>query len=100
MQKAVYSLTEMAIALVPVFAHLGAWGRKWLPVSKQLAIRAQLLEEGGPKMWEQFMVELRCEHLGKKPRRSTRQAKGESVRDRLEAGYQAMLARFASQITT
>src|SRR3569623_1885793 len=25
-QKAIYSLTEMAIALVPVFAHIGAWG--------------------------------------------------------------------------
>ena len=40
-QKAIYSLTEMAIELVPIMAHLGAWGRKWLPVSEELSIRAQ-----------------------------------------------------------
>src|SRR5690606_19346297 len=44
-QKAIYSLTEMGIELVPVFAVIGAWGRKWLPVSEELSIRAQLLEE-------------------------------------------------------
>jgi DNA-binding HxlR family transcriptional regulator len=27
-QKATYSLTEKTIALVPVFAHLGAWGSR------------------------------------------------------------------------
>ena len=63
-QKAIYSLTEMAIGLVPIMAHLGAWGRRWLPVSEELSIRAQLLEEGGPDMWERFMQELREEHLG------------------------------------
>ena len=50
-QKAVYSLTEKSIALVPIFAHLGAWGRRYLPVSEELSIRAQLLEEGGPALW-------------------------------------------------
>jgi DNA-binding HxlR family transcriptional regulator len=29
-QKAIYSLTEKAIELVPVFAMLGAWGRRHL----------------------------------------------------------------------
>src|SRR3974390_2451856 len=29
-QKAVYSLTESAIELVPVFAQIGAWGSRWL----------------------------------------------------------------------
>src|SRR5215216_6415681 len=53
-QKAIYSLTEMAITLVPILAHLGAWGRVWLPVSEELSIRAELLEKGGPPMWEQF----------------------------------------------
>src|SRR5512147_1551863 len=43
-QKAIYSLTEKAIALVPVFAQIGAWGRRFLPVSEELSIRAQLLE--------------------------------------------------------
>jgi DNA-binding HxlR family transcriptional regulator len=64
-QKAIYSLTEKAIELVPVFAMLGAWGRRHLSVSRELAIRAQLLEAGGAEMWEAFMEELRTLHLGK-----------------------------------
>ncbi|MFS8048356.1 winged helix-turn-helix transcriptional regulator [Rhizobium sp. BR 314] len=64
-QKAVYSLTEMAIDLVPLFAHMGAWGRKHLPVSEELSIRAELLENGGATLWEDFMEELRAKHLGK-----------------------------------
>ncbi|MGH3118983.1 MAG: winged helix-turn-helix transcriptional regulator, partial [Gaiellales bacterium] len=58
-QKAVYSLTEQAIALVPVFAQIGAWGSRYLPVSQALSIRAKVLEEGGPRMWDAFMAELR-----------------------------------------
>jgi DNA-binding HxlR family transcriptional regulator len=64
-QKGIYSLTEMAIELVPLFAHMGAWGRRHLPVSEELSIRAELLEEGGPPLWEDFMDELRAQHLGK-----------------------------------
>ncbi|WP_037155630.1 winged helix-turn-helix transcriptional regulator [Rhizobium freirei] len=64
-QKAVYSLTEMAIDLVPLFAQMGAWGRKHLAVSEELSIRAELLENGGAKLWEDFMEELRAKHLGK-----------------------------------
>lgn len=63
-QKALYSLTEMGIALVPVFAAMGAWGRKFLPVSEELSIRAELLEHGGQAMWDAFMDELRHLHLG------------------------------------
>ena len=63
-QKAIYSLTEMGIQLVPVFAAMGTWGRKFLPVSDELSIRAELLEVGGPDMWEAFMEELRHLHLG------------------------------------
>jgi DNA-binding HxlR family transcriptional regulator len=86
-QKAIYSLTEMAISLVPVLAHLGAWGRKWLPVSPELSIRAQLMEEGGPEMWDRFMAELREEHLG-----IAAGTKGASVRAMLQAGYEAVMA--------
>jgi len=64
-QKAVYSLTEMSIDLVPLFALMGAWGRKYLAVSEDLAIRAELLEKGGPPLWEDFMEELRALHLGR-----------------------------------
>lgn len=62
-QKAIYSLTEQAIQLVPVFAMIGSWGRRHLPVSAELSIRARLLEEGGPPMWDEFMDELRLIHI-------------------------------------
>ncbi|WP_218940285.1 winged helix-turn-helix transcriptional regulator [Denitrobaculum tricleocarpae] len=84
-QKNVYSLTEKAITLVPVFAHLGAWGRRWLPATPQYSIRAQLLEEGGPEMWERFMDDLRVEHLGKTSRRL-----GPTVAEELQAAFDAM----------
>ncbi|PZM12051.1 winged helix-turn-helix transcriptional regulator [Rhizobium tubonense] len=64
-QKAIYSLTEMAIDLVPLFALMGAWGRKYLDASEDLSIRAQLLEEGGQPLCDDFMDELRSMHLGK-----------------------------------
>src|SRR3546814_6505823 len=63
-QKAIYSLTKKAIELLPVFAHIGAWGTRHLPVSEELSIRAKLLAEGGPSLWKAFMAELQEEHLG------------------------------------
>ena len=36
-QKAVYSLTEKSIALVPIFAQLGAWGRRYTPATERCA---------------------------------------------------------------
>lgn len=66
-QKAIYSLTEPAIQLVPLLAQMGAWGRRHAPVSEELSIRARLLEEGGPVMWKWLMVELRATHLGEPP---------------------------------
>ncbi|HVG61918.1 MAG TPA: helix-turn-helix domain-containing protein [Hyalangium sp.] len=94
-QKAVYSLTEKSIALVPIFAHLGAWGRRYLPVSEELSIRAQLLEEGGPAMWEQFMAELREVHLGIPARR-----RGPTVAEQLRAAYEKVRARQAAKAST
>src|SRR5690348_2586251 len=70
-QKAIYSLTEQGIALLPVLAQMAGWGHKYLPVSEELGIRAQLLEEGGIAMWDEFMAELRETHLGLS-RRKTR----------------------------
>ena len=70
-QKAIYSLTEPSIELVPLLAHMGAWGRRHTPATRELSIRAQLLEEGGERMWKAFMAELRSIHLGAPaPRRS------------------------------
>ncbi len=89
-QRSVYSLTEKAIQLVPVLVHLGAWGRRHLAVSAALSLRAGLLEEGGPPMWDAFMQELREIHLG-----VPRIAEGPSVRDRLQAAYSAFEAEAA-----
>ena len=93
-QKAIYSLTEPAIELVPIMAHLGAWGRKWLPVTEELSIRAELLEDGGDAMWAQFMDELREEHLGASSPATT--GWKPSVRGHLQAAYEAVVARQAA----
>lgn len=63
-QKALYSLTGKGIDLLPVLVQLGAWGRHYLPTTPELAIRQQLMEEGGPALWQDFMAELRHLHLG------------------------------------
>jgi DNA-binding HxlR family transcriptional regulator len=88
-QKGIYSLTEKAIELVPIMAHLGAWGRKWLPVSEELSIRARLLEEGGAPMWQKFMAELRVEQLGAQAEGLA----GPSVRETLQAAYEGVVMR-------
>lgn len=85
-QKSIYSLTEMGIALVPVFAAMGSWGRKFLAVSEELSIRAELLENGGPALWEDFMQELRSMHLDAP-------APKESVFVRLRQAYEDVVAR-------
>ncbi len=88
-QKALYSLTESGIALVPVFAAMGAWARRFLPVTPALSIRAELLEKGGPDLWDAFMEELRALHLG-----APRPAR--SVFDELREAYEAVVAAEAS----
>jgi DNA-binding HxlR family transcriptional regulator len=85
-QKAIYSLTERAIQLVPIMAMVGGWGRKHLPVSEELSIRAELLENGGQPMWDAFMEELRRLHLGKP-------GGGRSVLSELQAAYEEVVAR-------
>jgi DNA-binding HxlR family transcriptional regulator len=87
-QKAIYSLTEPAIQLLPVLAALGAWGRRHLPTTPELAIRAQLLEEGGPPLWDAFMHELRHAHLGLPLPEGH-----DPVLPRLTAAYEAALAK-------
>jgi DNA-binding HxlR family transcriptional regulator len=66
-QKAIYSLTEKAIALLPILVQIGAWGSRWVPDAKKLdpAGRKFLreLQEGGPRVWAKLMDDLRAEHL-------------------------------------
>jgi DNA-binding HxlR family transcriptional regulator len=91
-QKAVYSLTEKGIELLPVLAQMSAWGRKYLPVTEELSIRAELLEKGGPEMWNEFMDELRGTHLGRK-----RRSKGPRVSEKLQKAYERVVARKAAR---
>jgi DNA-binding HxlR family transcriptional regulator len=90
-QKITYSLTEAAIALVPVFAQLGAWGRTHLPAGPEFAARAGVLADGGPPLWEAFMDELRENHLGPQARRRLA-SDGPTVRAQMDAAYEAALA--------
>jgi len=66
-QKAIYSLTEKSIALLPVIVQIGAWGSRFVPDAKKLdgASRKHLreLQEGGPRVWSKVMDDLRAEHL-------------------------------------
>ncbi len=85
-QKAIYSLTEASIELVPLLAHMGGWGLRHTPASEELSIRAQILEDGGPLLWSAFMAELRHLHRG------APQPK-ESVMARLQSAYESAVAR-------
>lgn len=66
-QKAIYSLTEKAIALLPIVVQIGAWGSRWVPDAKKLDATARKhlreLQEGGPRVWAKLMDDLRAEHL-------------------------------------
>ena len=94
-QKAIYSLTEKGIELLPILAQMGAWGLKYQPVSEELGIRAHLLGQGGPQLWAELMDELREIHLGR-PRARPPHPDG-SVGERLQRAYQAVLARRAAR---
>jgi DNA-binding HxlR family transcriptional regulator len=85
-QKAVYSLTEKAIQLVPLLAAMATWGRHHTAVAQPLAIRAKMLEDGGPTLWLAMMDELRAAHLKGKP------AKLETIAQ-LQEAYEAELAK-------
>ncbi|WP_228259495.1 winged helix-turn-helix transcriptional regulator [Siculibacillus lacustris] len=85
-QKGIYSLTEASIQLVPLLAHMGAWGRRHTAASVELSVRAELLEVGGPDLWNAFMDELRHLHLG-----APRPAR--SVFAELQAAYRNALVR-------
>ena len=70
-QRAIFSLTEKAIDLVPVMAALGSWGAKYLNAAPEMAARSNKLQAGGAPMWAALADELRYLHLGgPKPERS------------------------------
>jgi DNA-binding HxlR family transcriptional regulator len=87
-RRVTYSLTEASIELVPVMAVLGEWGLNNRATTPTLRVRAELLSEGGPALWEDFMDELRTEHLGAPPT-----GVAPSATERLAAAYAEAVAR-------
>lgn len=85
-QRTIYSLTEMAISLVPVMVQLGIWGARHLDADPALSARAIALDQGGAEMWDDFIAELRHLHLGAP-------AVGRSVLAELDQAYRAARAK-------
>lgn len=80
-QRAKYGLIEAAIELVPVLAELGAWGVRHRDTTPQLRVRAELLADGGPELWAEFMDELRELHLDQPDHQKRRPSVMERMRD-------------------
>ncbi|KFI31842.1 transcriptional regulator [Haematobacter massiliensis] len=91
-QRTIYSLTEKSIALLPAMVALGAWGRRFLPTTPELAIRNQVLEDGGQELQGAFMAELRERHLG-----IPNPNNGPLVSEHLRAAYAAVIVEAAAQ---
>jgi DNA-binding HxlR family transcriptional regulator len=95
-QKALYSLTERGIELLPLLMEMAAWGHKCLPASRLRGL-AHVLEEGGPKLRAEFMAELRETHLRKSSamKKARRPAKSTQIRpmQKLQAAYEIELTK-------
>jgi DNA-binding HxlR family transcriptional regulator len=63
-QRAMYSLTEAGVQVLPVMVAMGAWGLAFRAGSRRLRVRAELLRDGGPELLTAMMDELREVHLG------------------------------------
>ena len=85
-QRVVYRLTEKAIELVPMMAVMGSWGLRHTSPSPELATGAQVLEDGGPQLWRDFMDELRHLHLGAPPPERSAFAQMQSAYEAAMAG--------------
>lgn len=62
-QRAMYSLTEAGIQVLPIMVALGNWGLAHRDGTRRLRVRAELLREGGPELIDRMMDELRELHL-------------------------------------
>lgn len=78
-QKAIYSLTENGIALLPILVQIGIWGRHHVPASDEanadLKTFNRQLELGGPALWKRLMAALRATHLAGKARSTPNSAR-------------------------
>ena len=62
--KAIYSLTEKGIDLLPIIAQISRWSRKYMPVDPVLAATGEARDRAGPGAEQAQMEALRAEHLG------------------------------------
>lgn len=84
-QRAIYSLTDKAIELVPLMAFMGSWGIRHTHASTELSTRARILHDGGPQLWSELTEELRHLHLGAPQ-------PGGSVLAKMQSAYEASIA--------
>jgi DNA-binding HxlR family transcriptional regulator len=63
-QRAMYSLTEAGIQVLPIMVALGNWGLAHRDGTRRLRVRAELLRDAGPDLVSAMMDELREVHLG------------------------------------
>ena len=78
-----YSLTEAGIQTLPIIFALGNWGLDWRDGTRDLRIRQELMRHEGQRFIEEFMDELRGQHLGV----ATRNRQGPGPFERLSAAY-------------
>ena len=63
--KAIYSLTEAGIDLLPVLAEIGFWGSKYRAADPELGAIAEQLAAGRPALRTQLKEQLKAAHLAK-----------------------------------
>lgn len=83
-RKVRYSLTEAGIQTLPVLVALGNWGLEHRTGTPELRIRAELLRDGGQRLVEDFMAELRERHLDVDQPPTGRPSASEQLRDAYE----------------
>jgi len=62
--KAIYSLTEKGIELLPIIAQISQWSRAYMPVDPVLAETGEARDRAGPGAMQAQMDTLREVHLG------------------------------------
>lgn len=66
-QKAIYSLTDSGVDLVPVLATIGNWGARHCPADPDRVLAARELNYELPESWSALMDSLRARHPGASP---------------------------------
>jgi DNA-binding HxlR family transcriptional regulator len=87
-RRVTYSLTEPSIRLVPLMAELGKWGYTNRESGPTHRLRSEILNAGGPPLWEEFMADLRTLHLGAPPPPGD----GPNATERMAAAYDKAVA--------